>query len=91
MDYDSHVVVLESWEEFCANLDKKMVIMAPFCGEIPCEDLVKKTSARSDSKVMHVHSRPSVVLWDSLTVGHLRSHSLSYIPAGKVREGISGQ
>ena len=82
MDYDSHMVVLESWEEFCTNLDKKMVIMAPFCGEIPCEDLVKKTSARSDSKVVHVHSRPSFVLWDSLAVGHLRSHSLSYIPAG---------
>ena len=49
MDYDSHVVVLESWDEFCANLDRKLVIMAPFCGEIPCEDLVKKTSARSDT------------------------------------------
>ena len=47
--YDSHVVVLESWDEFCASLDKKMVIMAPFCGEVPCEDLVKKTSARSDT------------------------------------------
>ena len=45
-DYDSHVAVLDSWDEFCASLDKKMVIMAPFCGEIPCEDLVKKNSAR---------------------------------------------
>ena len=45
-DYDSHIAVLDSWDEFCASLDKKMVIMAPFCGEIPCEDLVKKNSAR---------------------------------------------
>ena len=27
-------------------LDSKKLFMAPFCGETPCEDDVKKTSAR---------------------------------------------
>ena len=46
VDLDTHVAVTESWEEFLTSLDQKMMIMAPFCGEIPCEDLVKKNSAR---------------------------------------------
>lgn len=45
-DLDEHVLVTEEWVELCAGLDRKMIIMAPFCGEIPCEDLVKKNSAR---------------------------------------------
>ena len=45
-DMDSHVAVLESWEEFCTSLDKKKLIMAPFCGQTDCEDAVKKQSTR---------------------------------------------
>ena len=45
-DLDSHIAVLDSWDNFCATLDQKKVIMAPFCGEIPCEDLVKKNSTK---------------------------------------------
>lgn len=45
-DLDQHVLVTEKWEELCAALDRKMIVMAPFCGEIPCEDLIKKNSAR---------------------------------------------
>ena len=45
-ELDDHVMVTEEWEEFCSGLDRKMLIMAPFCGEIPCEDLIKKDSAR---------------------------------------------
>ena len=33
-------------EEFCAALDKKHMILAPFCGEISCEEDIKKLSAR---------------------------------------------
>ena len=46
-DLDEHVMVTDKWEELCSGLDQKMIIMAPFCGEIPCEDLIKKKSARS--------------------------------------------
>ena len=46
-DLDGHVMVTCEWKELCSGLDQKMIIMAPFCGLIPCEDLVKKNSARS--------------------------------------------
>ena len=45
-DLEKHVLVTEEWEELVSALDRKMIIMAPFCGEIGCEDLVKKDSAR---------------------------------------------
>lgn len=45
-DLDEHLVVTESWDDFCNLLDKKKIIQAPFCGEIPCEDKIKKDSAR---------------------------------------------
>ena len=45
-DLDSGVVVTETWEEVCKALDDSKLLLAPFCGEIPCEDLVKKESAR---------------------------------------------
>lgn len=45
-DLTEHTLVTDIWEEFCTALDKKMLIMAPFCGDIPCEDLIKKNSAR---------------------------------------------
>jgi bifunctional glutamyl/prolyl-tRNA synthetase len=47
-DMESHTVVLEDWNEFCNSLDKKMIIMAPFCGEVSCEDLIKKMSTRDE-------------------------------------------
>lgn len=43
---DDHVKVLESWDLFCAALDKKCLIKAPFCGAVPCEETIKKESAR---------------------------------------------
>ena len=45
-DMESHILVTEKWEEFCSALDRKMLILCPFCGDIPCEDAVKKNSAR---------------------------------------------
>ncbi|XP_034232537.1 bifunctional glutamate/proline--tRNA ligase [Thrips palmi] len=47
-DFGEHTVVSKSWDEFCSALEKKCVIMSPFCGEIPCEDNIKKDSARDD-------------------------------------------
>lgn len=40
------MVVSKNWDEFCSALEKKCVIMSPFCGGIPCEDNIKKDSAR---------------------------------------------
>ena len=38
--------MLDSWDEFGSSLDKKLLIMAPFCGDGACEDLIKQNSAR---------------------------------------------
>lgn len=43
-----HLTVCKKWPELVAGLDKKDLIMAPFCGEIPCEEKIKKDSARDD-------------------------------------------
>lgn len=45
-EMDGHVKVLDKWEDFCNALENKCLIKAPFCGAIPCEDLIKKDSAR---------------------------------------------
>ena len=45
-DLDAHMVVLYDWTTFCNMLDQNKLIQAPFCGEIPCEDKIKKDSAR---------------------------------------------
>ncbi|CAG0920425.1 unnamed protein product [Notodromas monacha] len=45
-EMDSFTLVSDSWEEFCNKLNEKYMIMAPFCGDGDCEDLIKKESAR---------------------------------------------
>jgi bifunctional glutamyl/prolyl-tRNA synthetase len=47
-ELDSHVIVTEDWQKFCTDLDKKNIIMAPFCGRIECEETIKKESARDE-------------------------------------------
>ena len=46
-EYDSCTSLVHNFDDFCAALDKKHVILAPFCGAIPCEEKIKKLSARS--------------------------------------------
>ena len=45
-DLDSYLVVSHDWEDFCDSLDQKKLIQAPYCGEMSCEDNIKKDSAR---------------------------------------------
>ena len=47
-ELDSHTVVTEDWKVFCSELDKKKIIMAPFCGAVECEEHIKKDSARDE-------------------------------------------
>ena len=44
-------------EEFCSLLDKKHMILAPFCGAIPCEDEIKKISARCVIQFFHKEAK----------------------------------
>ncbi|XP_055622940.1 bifunctional glutamate/proline--tRNA ligase isoform X2 [Toxorhynchites rutilus septentrionalis] len=49
-DLNDHIKVTKNWDEFILFLDSKNIIMAPFCGEIPCEDKIKAESAREDAE-----------------------------------------
>jgi len=46
---DERVVTCHEFGELCTRLDAKCLIMAPFCGEISCEESIKKDSAREEA------------------------------------------
>ncbi|KAH0622690.1 hypothetical protein JD844_025203 [Phrynosoma platyrhinos] len=45
-DLKSHMVAANTMEEFQKELDSGKIVQIPFCGEIECEDWIKKTTAR---------------------------------------------
>uniref|UniRef100_A0A663M0Y9 Glutamyl-prolyl-tRNA synthetase 1 n=2 Tax=Athene cunicularia TaxID=194338 RepID=A0A663M0Y9_ATHCN len=45
-DLNSHMVVANTMEDFQKELDSGKIVQIPFCGEIECEDWIKKTTAR---------------------------------------------
>lgn len=45
-DLKKHMVVADSMELFQKELDQGKIVQIPFCGEIECEDWIKKTTAR---------------------------------------------
>lgn len=45
-DLKTHMVVANSMEDFQKELDSGKIAQIPFCGEIDCEDWIKKTTAR---------------------------------------------
>ncbi|CAG9813214.1 unnamed protein product [Phaedon cochleariae] len=47
-DLESHKIILTDWSRFGPSLDKKNIILAPFCGNSNCEDRIKAESARDD-------------------------------------------
>lgn len=47
-ELDEHYVISHEWSDFCTKLDKNFIIVAPFCGEVECEETIKKNSARDD-------------------------------------------
>uniref|UniRef100_A0A1Q3F221 Bifunctional glutamate/proline--tRNA ligase n=1 Tax=Culex tarsalis TaxID=7177 RepID=A0A1Q3F221_CULTA len=49
-DLADHLKVTKKWEQFTELLEAKNIIMAPFCGETPCEDKIKADSARDDAE-----------------------------------------
>lgn len=44
-DFKEHLKVTKEWTEFCQQLDKKNVLLSPFCGDINCEGKIKDDSA----------------------------------------------
>jgi len=45
---EDHTVILHDFKDFIPELDRKNVILAPFCGEPSCEENVKKESTREE-------------------------------------------
>ncbi|KAM0731770.1 Bifunctional glutamate/proline--tRNA ligase [Formica fusca] len=45
----AHIKQVENWSDFCTELNKKNLLLSPFCGELTCEDNIKADSAREDS------------------------------------------
>ncbi|OAD62174.1 Bifunctional glutamate/proline--tRNA ligase [Eufriesea mexicana] len=43
---NEHIKRADNWNEFCSYLDKKNILLSPFCGESSCEDNIKDDSAR---------------------------------------------
>ncbi|CAH2352471.1 putative proline--tRNA ligase [[Candida] railenensis] len=48
-DFDEHRVTVEEWKDFVPTLNKKNVIVAPWCGVAECEDDIKDSSAKKDN------------------------------------------
>ena len=55
-DLDKFLSISHEWTDFCDSLDKKKVIQAPFCGEISCEEKIKKDSARYSIFLQFIHN-----------------------------------
>ncbi|XP_015794975.1 bifunctional glutamate/proline--tRNA ligase [Tetranychus urticae] len=45
---DDHLSVVYDWNDFLTKLDQKYFLIAPFCGEPVCEELIKKNSVKVD-------------------------------------------
>lgn len=46
--YDAHRVIVNEWDDFVPNLNKKNVILSPWCGVMDCEEDIKESSAKKD-------------------------------------------
>ncbi|KAM4744807.1 bifunctional glutamate/proline--tRNA ligase isoform 2-T2 [Anableps anableps] len=45
-DLKTHMVAVDTMEEFQKELDQGKIVQIPFCGGIECEDWIKKTTAK---------------------------------------------
>ncbi|KAK8404604.1 hypothetical protein O3P69_007683 [Scylla paramamosain] len=48
-DLKEHMAKVHSWAEFTSSLDGGNMLLAPFCGQEECEDVIKKESAREEA------------------------------------------
>ncbi|QLQ78438.1 hypothetical protein HG537_0A06850 [Torulaspora globosa] len=46
--FDTHRVIVEDWKDFVPNLNRKNVILSPWCGVMECEEDIKDSSAKKD-------------------------------------------
>lgn len=46
--YDSHRLQIEDWKDFVPLLNKKNVLVVPWCGKMECEEDIKESSSRNN-------------------------------------------
>ncbi|ESL09503.1 prolyl-tRNA synthetase [Trypanosoma rangeli SC58] len=52
--------ILTDWNEFTPALNKKCLVLAPWCGEMSCEDQVKKDSAEESRALQSEETREDI-------------------------------
>ncbi|KAF3932311.1 hypothetical protein ABW19_dt0207185 [Dactylella cylindrospora] len=58
--FDSNVEIIDHWNKFVPSLNKKKVILMPFCLEEACEDDIKERSKRTESGEAEDAKAPSM-------------------------------
>lgn len=48
-EFDDHISLVHSWNDFVGGLAKKYLLLAPFCGDETCEKYIKDESANSEA------------------------------------------
>lgn len=46
--FDNHRVIVDEWKDFVPNLNKKNVILSPWCGVMECEEDIRDSSGKQD-------------------------------------------
>ncbi|CCK71941.1 proline--tRNA ligase KNAG_0I01540 [Huiozyma naganishii CBS 8797] len=46
--FDTHRVIVNEWKDFVPNLNKKNILLSPWCGVMECEEDIKESSAKKD-------------------------------------------
>lgn len=59
---NKHMKLTKSWSNFKELLDQKFIILAPFCGDIDCESMIKKDSTAEDKTDIKAPSMGSKTL-----------------------------
>ena len=57
--YDARLVVVRDWAEFVPTLEKKCVVVVPWCEAEACEDDIKDRSARESAEQAADDKAPS--------------------------------
>lgn len=47
--FDTHRKIVNEWKDFVPSLNKKNVILSPWCGVMECEEDIKDSSAKKDN------------------------------------------
>jgi len=49
---DERITKIAHWDEFVSALDKGHLVLAPWCTEEPCEDIIKKRRVVKRNRLM---------------------------------------